>query len=550
MKLTLKQFNDKSDYDKQIIIDNVNKLAISMTNKEISNELNISSRLIFIILNNTFDKISYSHFKTLNDDKKQEIIHDITTLITIDGLNNNEIFNNSDYDYSLITHIKQEFKLKIPAHKKVEKIKRTNLEKYGVENVFQSKEVKEKIKQDNIEKFGVEYNFQRADVIDKIKQTKLERYGDAGYHNIEKMKETDFKKYGGYHISNEQVREKIKCTNLNKHGAENVFQSDVIKNKISNTIQEKYGVPWYCMTEHCILAQGEKISKINKEFSNLLTDNGIEHSFEYPIDSFSFDFKVGNILIEINPTYTHNSTIGAWFNHDKKSQALDMNYHYNKSILAKNNNLHCIHVWDWDDWNKIINLLTSKTNIGARQCEIKEVSKHECDTFLNTYHLQNTCKGQKVRLGLYYNNCLVQIMTFGEPRYNKNYEWELLRLCSHKDYKIIGGSQKLFKHFLKNYNPDNIISYCDNSKFTGRVYETLGMVKYESTKPSCNWSKGKQKITQNLLNQRGFDQLFKTNYGKNTSNKQLMIEHGWLEVFDCGQNTFIYNKEVNNNEIS
>ena len=56
-----------------------------------------------------------------------------------------------------------------------------------------------------------------------------------------------------------------------------------------------------------------------------------------------------------------------------------------------------------------------------------------------------------------------------------------------------------------------------------------------TTPPQEIWSRGNQKITANLLRQRGYDQLFKTDYGKGTSNEQLMIENGWLPVYDCGQ---------------
>ena len=133
-------------------------------------------------------------------------------------------------------------------------------------------------------------------------------------------------------------------------------------------------------------------------------------------------------------------------------------------------------------------------------------------------------------------------MTFGKPRYNKNYEWELLRLCTHKDYKVVGGSERLFKYFLREINPQSIISYCDNSKFSGDVYERLGMILSSKGSPHCIWSKGKEKITNNLLLQRGYDQLFNANYGKGTSNRNLMIQNGWVEVYDCGQLTYIWNK--------
>ena len=42
--------------------------------------------------------------------------------------------------------------------------------------------------------------------------------------------------------------------------------------------------------------------------------------------------------------------------------------------------------------------------------------------------------------------------------------------------------------------------------------------------PSKHWYhlNSKRHITDNLLRQRGYDQLFNTNYGKNTSNKDLI----------------------------
>ena len=60
---------------------------------------------------------------------------------------------------------------------KTNKFKVTCLEKYGVENSFQSQEVKDKIKKTCLEKYGVENSFQSQEVIDKIKKTCLKNYG-------------------------------------------------------------------------------------------------------------------------------------------------------------------------------------------------------------------------------------------------------------------------------------------------------------------------------------------------------------------------------------
>ena len=185
-------------------------------------------------------------------------------------------------------------------------------------------------------------------------------------------------------------------------------------------------------------------------------------------------------------------------------------------------------------------MLQDKETLYARNLDLKEVSIKDASEFLDKYHLQNTCNGQTVRYGLYKNNELVEIMTFGKPRYNKNYEWELLRLCTKAEYKVVGGAERLFKHFIEMQNPKCIISYCDYSKFSGEVYTRLGFKQMGNPKPSKHWSKGSEHITDNLLRQRGYDQLFNTNYGKGTSNEELMLENGWLPVYDCGQMTFIW----------
>ena len=82
----------------------------------------------------------------------------------------------------------------------------------------------------------------------------------------------------------------------------------------------------------------------------------------------------------------------------------------------------------------------------------------------------------------------------------------------------------------------------DLAKFSGDVYTRLNMERVRTTPPQIIWSKGIEKVTSTLLRQRGYDQLFKTNYGKGTSNEELMIENGWLPVYDCGQAVFVYER--------
>lgn len=309
----------------------------------------------------------------------------------------------------------------------------------------------------------------------------------------------------------------------------------------ANTCIERYGVDWPCQLEQCRQASGAK-STVNDKFKSICESNGILLESEYHLGSYSYDFKVvdQNILIELDPTYTHNVIGNHW---NLKGLAYD--YHKLKSELAESQGFQCIHIFDWDDCTKILNIIRPKQAVYARQCEILEVSSTDCDSFLNWYHLQNTCRGQKFKLGLYHNGELIQVMAFGKPRYNKNYQWELLRLCTKSGYCVIGGASKLFRYFINNYNPQSTISYCDKSKFKGEVYTEIGMSLKYTTPPAKVWSNGNQKITDNLLRQRGFDQIFHTEFGKGTSNDELMLKHGWLPVYDCGQAVYEWiNMEV------
>lgn len=265
-------------------------------------------------------------------------------------------------------------------------------------------------------------------------------------------------------------------------------------------------------------------SDLKTRVTNLLDNAGINYTPNYSLGTFQYDFKVDNILIEINPYSTHSS--------------IAKDYHLRKLNVAKENGYHCIHVWDWDNIDAIINLLKRKEeSIGARKCTVEEVSVHEARSFLNKYHIQGYAKDD-IRLGLYYKNELVSIMTFGKPRYNKNFEYELVRYCS--SMNITGGSSKLFKHFLNKYNPKSICSYCDLSKFKGETYSLLGFKLKSVSSPAIHWYDGHRHITDNLLRQWGFDNLFNTSYGKGTSNKELMLSHGFVEIYDCGQATYEY----------
>ena len=407
------------------------------------------------------------------------------------------------------------------------------------------KKVREKLKNTCREKYGDNYNKQ---FIKKAKQTCLERYGVENPMKSQlfqdKSKQTCLERYGSeyYFLSEEYSAKRKECLNqskktcLKKYGYEYAIQSADIKKKLRQTCLERYGVEYMCLSQNAHNSRNSQ-SKPNEDFKNMLVENNIYYEKEKYLCGRLFDFFVNSVLIEINPYPTHNINWNPF-----GGKIIGRTYHYDKTVLARDNNYRVINIWDWDDKSKIVKSLSKKNKLYARNCTVKSISKKTLDEFLNKYHFQNTCRNQSIRLGLYYNDELVQIMSFGKPRYNKNYEYELMRLCSKFEYIIIGGAEKLFNSFIKEYNPQSIISYCDNSKFSGSVYSKLGFELKSYGSPSRHWYNGKTKthITDNLLLKKGFDNLFHTNYGKGSSNEELMRSYGFVEIYDAGQSTYIW----------
>jgi hypothetical protein len=145
----------------------------------------------------------------------------------------------------------------------VEKRKQTNLQKYGVENVFASKEVKQKIKKNNLQLYGVESHTQREEIKQKTAKTNLERYGTiAPAQNNEvlnKMKQTNLQKYS--------ITSTYNCENAKNKRLENKWNKrleelkDIVKfspNQQRKKFDKKY--LWQCV-------------KCNNEFQDTL-DNG------------------------------------------------------------------------------------------------------------------------------------------------------------------------------------------------------------------------------------------------------------------------------------
>lgn len=232
-----------------------------------------------------------------------------------------------------------------------------------------------------------------------------------------------------------------------------------------------------------------------------------------------------------------------------KNSELYVKDDYHLSVY--NNDPNSILIFE-DEWrykkditkSRINNLLgINKTKIFARKCTIKELKYSECKDFMNNNHIQGSVSG-KHYLGLFYNNELVSLMTFGDLRINlgskkENGSYELLRFCNKLNTSVVGGASKLFKYFIKNYNPIKVISYCDKRWSRGKLYETLGFNLIRESKPNYFYINNFLRKRENRFKYRK-DKLIADGFEENYTEREIMKQRMIYRIYDCGCKVYEY----------
>ena len=103
-------------------------------------------------------------------------------------------------------------------------------------------------------------------------------------------------------------------------------------------------------------SQPEIISKVNRFYEWLLSELWYSTEMEFCLWRYSYDLRVWNILIELNPFAYHNSS---WVPNIPWAKPKDKLYHYNKAKNAIDNWYNIIMVWDWMWQKEVINIFKS-----------------------------------------------------------------------------------------------------------------------------------------------------------------------------------------------
>ncbi len=374
----------------------------------------------------------------------------------------------------------------------LEKAKKTCIERYGVENYSSTEECKAKVAKTNFEKFGTRTPAQSVEVLNKMKATCIKKFGVDNYWKSEEFRAQQQAKYfDDYETLSDEYKAIYKDTNLL---AEYIA---TLEDKTPIGIARKFGIS--CASAYALLYKHDLL-----DLADLKTQTS-----HYELDIIDYIGKdlclTGDRAIldgkEID-IYVPSKNIGIEFNGDywHSTKYKPKNYHFEKSKLAESRGIRLIHIWEheWLDPNQqakiklLLDVALGRVThkVYARNCEVRKISNQEAKVLNNKVHLQNH-RDANITYGLYYNDELVQLMSFSKTKYNKNLKdddsWEIIRGCPGSNNLVVGGVSKLLAHFIRDYHPSKIFSYCDFNKFDGKSYEAAGMKFIGYTGPDMKW---------------------------------------------------------------
>lgn len=245
------------------------------------------------------------------------------------------------------------------------------------------------------------------------------------------------------------------------------------------------------------------------------------------------------IAIELNGILWHS--FGLTWPNNLNAEKKEKSKHYDKYKQCEKIGIQLLQFTDMDYLNKkeiVLNIIKAKLGVAdkriyARMCEVKKISKKEKSEFCAVNHLQGDGHSQ-VEYGLFYNDELVSVMTFGKRKITKGEpKMEIIRYCNKLNYNIIGGASKLLKYFVKNNKCSNLITYSDNSISNGNVYKQLGFKFIKETKWNY-WYLSSDR--HNKLFHRSNFMRHKLN--TTLSEREEMYKRGYRRYYDAGNKVF------------
>lgn len=425
--------------------------------------------------------------------------------------------------------------------------KRKLVERYGSEHATQNPEVRRKTVETNIKKYGCVSPTQNDDVKQKTTNTFRTRYGVECAAHIPGM------------------RGRIENTNIKKFGT-NTYAESMVPQHIRDKLSDKTWLTEQLSTRtnsEIAAELGTTTQQIRKAVRSLGLEEVVRPTTSQPEREIQQLLLSNNILFEtnvktiINPKeidiYVPELKLGIEFNgiifHSEKF-GRGRTYHTDKRSECISRGIRLLQIWsnDWEQRQEIVksrllHAIGRCNRVYARKCEVVEVESKRQREFFESTHIQGYVPAT-IAYGLMIGDELVACMSFVKSRYNKSFQWELLRYSSELNTSVVGGASRLFAHFVEQFQPTSIISYCDYRYGTGNLYAKLGFAHSHDSKPNYFYfqtNKNTNHLMSRVVFQKHKLEKILPIFDPEKTEWENMVANDYSRIWDCGNGVFVWN---------
>lgn len=303
--------------------------------------------------------------------------------------------------------------------------------------------------------------------------------------------------------------------------------------RAGNHLYQRQGCPRCSIEDISTPARSGAEIEIADFLSQFVTIETSNRTILYPLEIDIYIPDRG-ICIEYCGLYWHNS--------ERKPRS----YHYDKMKAVQSAGLRLITVFE-DEWIhhreavelRLLNILGhSEPGWGGRRAKVEAISSERAKPFLSRYHLQGFAKAS-VHIGAFSpHGELIAVMSFGTPTRQQTSGVELKRFATDgRNHPGLAG--KLFRFYIRTYDPDVVVSFSDNRWSDGLMYEKLGFVLEAEYGPDYSYIRQQTRIHKSTFRKKKLAVLLGVS-PESMTEQQMAKELKLLRIYDCGKKRWVF----------
>jgi Zn finger protein HypA/HybF involved in hydrogenase expression len=249
----------------------------------------------------------------------------------------------------------------------------------------------------------------------------------------------------------------------------------------------------------------------------------------YEIDLFLPDIK---LAIEYHGLYCHS------FNRTESKK--EILRHHDKATIATNVKLLQFMENEWLYKRELVESIILH-NIGlsvryyARSCDMIRLDSTKFIDVMSRWHLSGGRHASNC-YGLMYDGELVSAIGFSK---HSKHEWEIIRYASKPGHFVVGGLSKMFKRFIEDNNPNQVMTFADRRISNGNCYRKIGFSVVKITKPNYFYVKGNRLFSRLSFQKhklKGKLGIFNSEWSESAN----MFINGFRRIWDAGHIKLIW----------